>query len=55
MGQLFSAGTGFWMLAGSLAQPIFHGGALLHQQRAAEAALDQAGGAVSRHGAVGIS
>lgn len=41
-GQLFAAGTGSWMLAGNLAQPIFRGGALLHQQRAAEAAYDQA-------------
>ncbi len=41
-GQLFGAGTGFWMLAGSLAQPVFRGGALLHEQRAAEAAYDQA-------------
>jgi NodT family efflux transporter outer membrane factor (OMF) lipoprotein len=40
--QLFNAGTGFWMLAGGLAQPIFHGGSLLHQQRAAEAAYEQA-------------
>ena len=42
IGQLFTAGTGFWMLAGGLAQPIFHGGALLHQQRSAEAAYEQA-------------
>lgn len=42
IGQLLNAGTGFWMLAGNLSQPIFHGGALLHQQRAAEAAYDQA-------------
>jgi NodT family efflux transporter outer membrane factor (OMF) lipoprotein len=40
--QLFTAGTGFWTLAGSLTQPIFQGGALLHQQHAAEAAYDQA-------------
>ena len=42
LNQLFSSGTGFWVLAGSLAQPIFRGGTLLHQQRAAEAAYDQA-------------
>ncbi len=42
IGQLFTSGTGFWALAGGLSQPIFHGGALLHQQRAAEAAYDQA-------------
>lgn len=42
IGQLLTAGAGFWMLAGNLAQPIFRGGALLHQQRAAEAAYEQA-------------
>jgi len=40
--QLFSSGTGFWVVAGNLTQPIFQGGALLHRQRAAEAAYDQA-------------
>jgi NodT family efflux transporter outer membrane factor (OMF) lipoprotein len=40
--QLFTAGTGFWALAGNLTQPIFQGGTLLHRQRAAEAAYDQA-------------
>lgn len=42
IGQLLGAGTGFWMLAGNLAQSVFHGGTLLHQQRAAEAAYEQA-------------
>ena len=41
-GQMFSNGTGFWTLAGGLAQPIFQGGALLHKQRAAKAAYTQA-------------
>jgi NodT family efflux transporter outer membrane factor (OMF) lipoprotein len=41
-GRLFTAGTGFWSLGASLTQPIFRGGALLHQQRAAEAAYTQA-------------
>ena len=40
--QLFTPGTGFWSLAGSITQPIFQGGTLLHRQRAAEAAYDQA-------------
>jgi NodT family efflux transporter outer membrane factor (OMF) lipoprotein len=40
--QLFTSGTGFWGLAGNLTQPIFQGGILLHRQRAAEAAYDQA-------------
>jgi len=40
--QLFTSGTGFWGLAGNLTQPIFQGGTLLHRQRAAEAAYDQA-------------
>jgi NodT family efflux transporter outer membrane factor (OMF) lipoprotein len=42
-GQMFSSGTGFWTLAGSVTQPIFQGGALLHKQRAAQAAYLQAG------------
>lgn len=40
--QLFAAGTGFWGLTADLAQPIFKGGTLMHQQRAAEAAYQQA-------------
>ncbi len=40
--QLFASGAGFWGLAGNLTQPIFQGGTLLHRQRAAEAAYDQA-------------
>ena len=42
LGGLFSPGTGFWSLAASLTQPVFAGGTLLHRQRAAEAAYDQA-------------
>jgi NodT family efflux transporter outer membrane factor (OMF) lipoprotein len=41
-GRMFSDGVGFWSLAGGLSQPIFQGGALLHQQRAAKAAFTQA-------------
>ncbi|MGD0814766.1 MAG: efflux transporter outer membrane subunit [Verrucomicrobiota bacterium] len=41
-GKMFSSGTGFWGLAGSVTQPIFEGGALLHRQRAAQAAYKQA-------------
>jgi len=40
--QLFTSGTGFWAFAANLTQPVFQGGALLHRQRAAEAAYDQA-------------
>ena len=40
--KMFSSGNGFWTLAGGLTQPIFEGGALLHQQRAAQAAYVQA-------------
>lgn len=39
---LFRSGTGAWSIGADLVQPIFHGGALMHQQRAAEAAYDQA-------------
>ncbi len=41
-GDLFSPGTGFWTLAGTVTQPIFEGGILLHKERAARAALQQA-------------
>jgi NodT family efflux transporter outer membrane factor (OMF) lipoprotein len=40
---LFTPGAAIWSIAASGTQPIFHGFALLHQQRAAEAAYDQAG------------
>jgi len=40
--QIFSSGAGFWTLGASVTQPIFHGGALLHQERAAKAAYLQA-------------
>jgi NodT family efflux transporter outer membrane factor (OMF) lipoprotein len=43
IGDLFSAGTGIWSLGASVLQPVFHGGALLHQKHAAQAALDAAG------------
>ena len=41
-GQLLNAGTEFWDLGAGLTQPVFHGGTLLHQERAARAAYDQA-------------
>jgi NodT family efflux transporter outer membrane factor (OMF) lipoprotein len=40
--DLFSAGTRAWSLGMGLTQPIFHGGALLHKKRAAQAGLDKA-------------
>jgi NodT family efflux transporter outer membrane factor (OMF) lipoprotein len=40
--RLFTPGTNFWTLGAGLTQPIFEGGTLLHRQRAAEAAFDQA-------------
>jgi NodT family efflux transporter outer membrane factor (OMF) lipoprotein len=42
LSRLFAGGTGFWTLAGTVSQPIFQGGALLHKQRAARAAYLQA-------------
>jgi NodT family efflux transporter outer membrane factor (OMF) lipoprotein len=39
---LFKASTNVWSIASQLSQPIFHGGALLAQRRAAIAAYDQA-------------
>ena len=40
--QLFTPGTEFWNLGASLAAPIFQGGQLLHQERAARANYEQA-------------
>jgi NodT family efflux transporter outer membrane factor (OMF) lipoprotein len=40
--QLFRAGSTIWSLGGSLLQPLFHGGQLSAQKRAAEAAYEQA-------------
>ena len=40
--QLFTEGTGFWSVGADLAAPVFQGGVLLHQERAARAAYLQA-------------
>jgi NodT family efflux transporter outer membrane factor (OMF) lipoprotein len=40
--QVFDSGTGFWGIAASLAAPIFQGGQLMHQERAAKAAYVEA-------------
>jgi NodT family efflux transporter outer membrane factor (OMF) lipoprotein len=37
--DLFTPGNGIWSLTNQIATPIFEGGTLLHQQRAAEAAM----------------
>jgi NodT family efflux transporter outer membrane factor (OMF) lipoprotein len=42
LGQLFGPGTGFWTVGAAVTEPIFDGGALLHKERAARAAYDQA-------------
>lgn len=42
LGTLFKSGAGFWSIGADLVQPIFQGGTLRHQQRAAEAAYEQA-------------
>jgi NodT family efflux transporter outer membrane factor (OMF) lipoprotein len=42
MNQLFTSGTGFWGIGASITAPIFQGGQLLHQERAAKAAYEQA-------------
>jgi NodT family efflux transporter outer membrane factor (OMF) lipoprotein len=39
---LFTPNTNFWSIAGGVTAPIFEGFTLLHKQRAAEAAFDQA-------------
>jgi NodT family efflux transporter outer membrane factor (OMF) lipoprotein len=40
--QLFTSGTGFWGIGAATTAPIFEGGTLLHQERAAKAAYVQA-------------
>jgi NodT family efflux transporter outer membrane factor (OMF) lipoprotein len=40
--QLFNSGTGFWGLGVAATAPLFQGGTLLHQERAAKAAYVQA-------------
>jgi NodT family efflux transporter outer membrane factor (OMF) lipoprotein len=40
--QMFANGNSFWSVAGDAMQTLFAGGSLLYQQRAAEAAFDQA-------------
>jgi NodT family efflux transporter outer membrane factor (OMF) lipoprotein len=42
IGQLFSPGTGSWAIAGSVLQPIFHGGTLYQREVAARATFEQA-------------
>ncbi len=42
MDQLFTSGTGFWGLGAAATAPIFQGGTLLHQERAAKAAYEEA-------------
>ena len=44
LNSFFQPYTRFWNLAGIISQPIFSGGMLLHQQRAAEALYQQAVG-----------
>jgi len=38
----FNGASNFWNIAATLTQPVFEGGQLLHHQKAAEAAYDQA-------------
>jgi NodT family efflux transporter outer membrane factor (OMF) lipoprotein len=42
LGELFKAGTGLWGLGAAIAAPVFDGGTLRHQERAARAAYTQA-------------
>jgi len=41
-GKIFASGAGFWDIGASLTQPIFQGGTLMHNERAARAAYTQA-------------
>ena len=40
--KVFTSGTGFWGLGAAATAPLFQGGTLLHQERAAKAAFTQA-------------
>lgn len=40
--QVFTPGTGFWSLGAAVTQPIFEGGTLMHEERGARAAYEQA-------------
>jgi len=42
LNQLFTTGTGFWSIGAAATAPLFQGGTLLHQERAAKAAYNQA-------------
>ena len=42
LGDLFVPGSAIWSFGGNLLQPVFHGGELLHKERAAVAAYEQA-------------
>ena len=42
IGQVFASGAGFWGIGANLTAPIFEGGSLLHQERAARATYVQA-------------
>jgi NodT family efflux transporter outer membrane factor (OMF) lipoprotein len=42
LSQVFTSSTSFWGIGASLTAPIFQGGMLLHQERAAKAAYEQA-------------
>jgi NodT family efflux transporter outer membrane factor (OMF) lipoprotein len=42
LGGMFASGTGIWALAAGVTQPLFRGGTLLHEKRAAEDAYDVA-------------
>jgi NodT family efflux transporter outer membrane factor (OMF) lipoprotein len=42
MNQLFTTGTGFWGIGAATTAPLFQGGTLLHEERAAKAAYVQA-------------
>jgi len=41
LADMFSPGSAIWSIGGSLLQPLFHGGELLHKKRASEAAFEK--------------
>lgn len=52
--KMFSSGTGFWLIAADVVQPLFDGYSLHYKQKAAEHQLRQAMGAVSQRRPRGV-
>ena len=54
LGDLFVPGSAIWSFGGNLLQPVFHGGELIHKQRAARGGLRTGGSSIPEHCFTGI-